>query len=271
VEERIISLRRSIVSAGATSFFLFVVNMVTFPFFPWFIFPAMGMGIGVARKWGTLWAEGVTWRQILGRGRPAAGFPAGRGVGARAAVPPEDEAARLAPRDVLEGAQGVAVRRAVADRAAIGDIVAALSPEDRALIPDVLPTVDALVERAASLAQVLHRLDADVSPELLRRAEQRLGDVEREPPTAADHERRLSLLQRQRDTLRDLAARRDTVAGQLESVTMMLGNLKLDLVRLRSSGVASVAEDVAGATREARALSREIGHVLDAAAELRRI
>ncbi|MDQ3697644.1 MAG: protein kinase [Gemmatimonadota bacterium] len=271
VEERITALRRSIVSAVATTFFLFVVNMVTSPAFPWFVFPAMGLGIGVAKKWGTLWADGVTWGQIFGRRHPA-GLTAGQAnaAGASAALPsPGDEAARLVPPEVLAGPHGPAVRRAAADRASIRQTVASLGAEDRALIPDVLPTVDALVDRTASLAQMLHRIDTDVSPEMLARIERRIADVEVEPDTSSDHERRLGLLQRQRDTLNDLAGRRARVATQLESAGITLGNLRLDLVSLRSSGVASVAEDVQSATREARALSKEIGHVLDAAAELR--
>ena len=41
----------------------------------------------------------------------------------------------------------------------------------------------------------------------------------------------------------------------------MLQNLKLDLLKLRSSGIGSSIEDITSATQEARALSREIGHV----------
>jgi serine/threonine-protein kinase len=47
--------------------------------------------------------------------------------------------------------------------------------------------------------------------------------------------------------------------------------LKYDLLKLRSSGVQSAIGDVNSATVEARALSREIGHVLEAADELRKI
>jgi serine/threonine-protein kinase len=175
----------------------------------------------------------------------------------------------LAGRDVLAGPHGAAVRRAVEDRAAIAEILRTLSKEDRALIPDIAPTVDALAQRAASLAQMLHRLDADVSPEMIARIDARIADVEREPETSADRERRLELLRRQQATLRDLAERRARVASQLESAGITLGNLKFDLVKLRSSGVEAALHDVTSATREARALSKEIGHVLDAAAELR--
>jgi serine/threonine-protein kinase len=95
--------------------------------------------------------------------------------------------------------------------------------------------------------------------------------VEAEGPTAVDRERRLSLLKRQHSTLTDLAGRRARVARQLESAGLALENLRLDLLKLRSSGVAAAIHDVQSATQEARALSREIGHVLEAADEVRRI
>jgi serine/threonine-protein kinase len=163
------------------------------------------------------------------------------------------------------------VRRAAEDRAHIQLIVKNLSKPDRELVPDVLPTVDALAERIASLAQMLHRLDQDVPAGTLERLDARIADVEREGPSAIDQERRLGLLKRQRTTIADLAERRARVARQLESAGLALENLRLDLLKLRSSGVQAAIHDVQNATQEARALSREIGHVLEAAEEVRRI
>ena len=79
------------------------------------------------------------------------------------------------------------------------------------------------------------------------------------------------MLQRQRTTLADLAERRARVAHQLESAGLVLENLRLDLLKLRSSGVQAAIHNVQNATQEARAVSREIGHVLDAAEEVRRL
>ena len=52
---------------------------------------------------------------------------------------------------------------------------------------------------------------------------------------------------------------------------LALGNLRLDLIKLRSSGIESALGDVSTATQEARVLSRDIGIALDAAAELRKL
>src|SRR5690606_12548788 len=77
-----------------------------------------------------------------------------------------------------------------------------------------------------------------------------------------------SLLERQRQTLRDLDDRRRHVAGQLESAVLVLQQMKLDLLRLRSAGFQSSLGAVTSATQEARALSRDIGYLLDANAEI---
>jgi serine/threonine-protein kinase len=264
VEERVRLFRQRLVGYGATSGFLFVVNMLTSPWFPWFLFPTVGMGVDVARQWGSLWADGLSPRQIFG------GMPLKPGESRHvSAGAPVDEAGHAVPDEVLAGTHGAGIRRAVEHRLQIMRAIDALPAEDRALIPEILPTVDALVARAVSLAMVLHRLDADCSPELLTRIDARIAEVEAESASAVDHERRLSLLQRQRATVEDLLGRRAKMAAQAESVGMTLETLKLDLIKLRSSGVRAALDDLSSATQEARALSRELGHVLEAAREVR--
>jgi serine/threonine-protein kinase len=107
-----------------------------------------------------------------------------------------------------------------------------------------------------------------VEPTQLAQVRQRVGAVEREQP-GPERDRRLALLQRQQTSLEDLLRRREALAGQLESAGLALQNLRLDLLKLRSSGVQAALSDVASATQEARALSRDIAHVLEAAAELK--
>ena len=179
--------------------------------------------------------------------------------------------AAIAPREVVDGPHGPAVRRAVDDQAAVRELVHRLSPADRALLPDIQPTVDALLERVVTLATSLHRLDADLPPGALADLDARVGAAERQDGAGgADRERHIALLRRQRDSLADLAERRAAFSAQLERASLMLQNIRLDLVKLRSSGVGSFA-DPTTATQEARALSRDIGHVLDAAREVRKI
>ncbi|HJU64302.1 MAG TPA: hypothetical protein VJ596_01435, partial [Gemmatimonadaceae bacterium] len=237
------------------------------PDFLWFIFPAIFMSAGLFSRAATLWGDGVGLRGIFGRSTPRKTLD----EPAPSALPAGESAAQLVPPEVLDGPHGTAVRRAVVDHAAILAIVQRLDKADRDLLPDVVPTVNALIQRVASLAQMLHQLDADATPELLKSIEDRIAVVEREPEGSADRDRRLTLLGRQRTTVADLLQRRRRVSAQLESASLALYNLKLDLLKLRSSGVQSALADVNSATLEARALSRDIGHVLDAADEVRKL
>jgi serine/threonine-protein kinase len=177
-------------------------------------------------------------------------------------------AGALVPRDVLAGPHGAHVRRAAEDEVAIFDAIAKLSKTDREMIPDVKPTVESLVERVAALAQALHRLDDDVTPETIARLDARIGAAESEPDSG-EREKKLALLRRQRETLADLRGRRDSLVAQLDSASLMLQNIRLDLIALRAAGVQASIDDVSSATQEARALSRDIGHVLEAAKQVR--
>lgn len=56
---------------------------------------------------------------------------------------------------------------------------------------------------------------------------------------------------------------------QLEDAGLALGNLHLDLIRLRSTGLAVALEDVSTATQQARALTRDIATAMEAVAEVR--
>jgi serine/threonine-protein kinase len=211
--------------------------------------------------------SGVRVRQALGRGWKEA--VARLDPRSRSTLLAE-HAGSLVSSEVLASQYGAAVRRAVEDRAAIIEIVDQLGPADRTMIPDVLPTVESLVERIASLATSMHHLDLDSPDHLLPALERRIAEAERVAVDAPDRERRITLLQRQRATLQDLVQRRGAIAAQLENATLLLQNVRLDLLKLRSSGLDAALTDLATATQEARALSRDIGHAVDAAGEIRR-
>jgi serine/threonine-protein kinase len=200
-----------------------------------------------------------TWRAAIGRENPAlAGQLA------------EAAAKKLLPGDVAQGPYGDVVRQATADRVAILETIARLSPTDRALLPDVLQTVQQLEARVLTLATSLHRMSGDVTPAQQAQVEQRIAAVQAQPESA-ERDRTIALLTRQRDSLAELAGRRTTMQGQLESAALLLTTLKLDLLRLRSAGIESALPDVTSATQEARALSRDIGVALDVADEMRKL
>ena len=141
------------------------------------------------------------------------------------------------------------------------------------MLPEIRPTVDALVDRIRSLSQSLHQLDIDASAAAITKLELRIQQSKNATAgvTPREGERRLELLERQLATLKDLSARRDAVAEQLESASVVLQTMKLDLLKLRSSGLEAKLDASTGATQEARALSTDIGRVIDAANEVRRL
>jgi serine/threonine-protein kinase len=282
IEDRVIAFRRSLVSFVVMTPMFLIMNIASHVNFPWFFIPSGFMFLDALRKGGSIWSDGIGPIDAFKKGiraklRAQRGEPALppqyeslQAMIPRAPRTPEQLAAELAAPDVLAGGHGEVVRRAAADRAMMRDIMSALRPVERELIPEIGPTVDALAERVGALATTLHRLDADVSGASLGALDARIAALATEPATD-EQERRLSLLQRQRSSLYDLLERRKSLANQLESAGLMLQNLKFDLLKLRSSGIGSTIEDNTSATQEARALSRDIGHVLEAAEDLKNI
>ena len=270
VEEQIVRFRRQFASSLGTSVLLFGINMVTSPQFPWFIFPALAMFARLARQFGSLWSAGIPVKRMF-FGPPASAPVSVVGPGASSPESAADVAAALSSKEVVEGSHGPAIRKAVASRQVISDLLKRMTPSEREMLPkDLESTVTALVSRVASVAMTLHRLDADANGTSLGSLDERIESLKHQAETS-ERERRLALLERQRTTLRDLLERRSILMSQLESASLALENLKLDLVRFRSAGVSTALEDVTSATREARAVSRDIEHMLEAAEEVRKL
>ena len=272
IENRVLRFRRRFVQMLVVVPALFFINLAM-QGFPWFIFPSIFLVLSTLMLGGNLWADGISpatalrgsWRERI---RGALGFaplPANKDI-----APESEPAASLVPAEVLASAHGAVVRRAAEDGAQIREIISKLSEIERDMLPGVMPTIKGLVERVASLATTLQRLDADVSGSSLGALDERILRAERDAH-GDDGDRRLALLRRQRATLHDLLERRRTLLDQLESASLTLQNIKLDLLKLRSAGVSSAMEDVTSATREARALSRDIASLLDAADDVRKL
>jgi serine/threonine-protein kinase len=223
----------------------------------------IAMTVTLARRGASLRLAGLRLRRVLFSRRS-------HRVLAAALLPTSRQLRKLATRPVLESPHGAAVRRAAEERAAILDIMKKMSKPDRELLPDVVPTVNALVERVAHLATALHRLDTDYDPTAAAAVEARIAQAER-TENSTEELREVALLRRQRVSLEHLARQRVTLARQIEHAVLALGNLRLDLLKLRASGLEAGLADVSSATQEARALSRDIGVALEAAGEVREL
>lgn len=280
-EDRIRSAQRAIFSFATTSVFFAAVNFFTSPQFPWFIFPVLGMGIGLMSRISGLWVDGIPLGRLFQR-QPRSDGVATDVHGTWGAAAADTRISRAVtrlpapdlsgvPRDVLDGPHGAVVREAAEARLQIIDVVSRLTPGEAALMPDVTSTAIGLDERVRSLATALHQLDRDANPMALQRLEQRIAETRAAGEAGPEAERRLALLERQQATLRDLAERRTTVARQLESASLLLQTMKLDLLRLRSSGIEARIADSTLGTQEARAVAADIERAVEAANEVRKL
>ena len=358
-EDVIERFKGRLISTAGMIVFLGVINATTSPGFPWAIFPAMGMGMGVLGRYIRLRRRGITLARIFGgesaptldsdpRSKPARIAEASRAfvkhakwcmgsaavaiaslvIGASLELKPmiipmlaaglaalasaqmlardfmrlrrlgvsaghawngsweaiaassddrpyevkmREQLALIAGDQLLASAYGDLLRNAVDDRLTIKDVTAKLSDADKTLVPDVEPTADALLERISALANGLERLQRDLPTDALTQLELRVASVQAEPEQAPDRERRLTLLTRQLSSLQELVSRRETMQRQLDSASMALRSLRLDIVKLRTMGVGAAISDVTNATQEARALSKDLGYVISAADELRKL
>jgi serine/threonine-protein kinase len=269
-ENRIREFRQKLARSAVFVATVGTVNLMFSPGFLWFLFPTAFISLGLLRRAGSLWADGLRLKDVLGpqaadqlaRGEAAEHSRSGRPLSAN------ELARQLAPADVLAGAYGDNVRRAAADRAAAKDALDRLGPADREMIPDVGPTLDALAERVSSLAQALHGLERAAPLDAIATVERSLAEAKARPESP-ERERRVEMLERQRATIDDLTKRREGLKEQLENANLLLQSMRLDLLALGSAGVQSAINDATSATQEARALSRDLRIALDAAKQIR--
>ncbi|HXB25930.1 MAG TPA: serine/threonine-protein kinase [Gemmatimonadaceae bacterium] len=224
---RVRKFRRATVSFLGWNALWFGINAMSGLHDIWFFWITIWPGFAIVNSAGKLWADGVNpWAALMGN-------PVTVGRGALASG--ERSASRLVAPEVLNGPYGAVVRRATGDHAAVLDhyakLKAAAKKSGAPVTQDPTPAANELVDQIADYATALHRIDVE-TPESLRP---------------------------------QLSARRVELTAQLERASLVLQNLALDLLRLRSLGV----DTVTSATEQGRALSDNIGYALAAAEELR--
>jgi serine/threonine-protein kinase len=259
---RIRRFRTNLFTYTGTSAFLFGINWMSGHGHWWFIYPALGMALGAVSEMGALIAnDGVSFKRLFFGSLPKEGLSS---IAAPGALPPVSTA-----QEVLAGPHGEILRQATSDRRRIQEMLEKLTDAERAMLPNVKETADGLFERIESLAMALHRLDEQLGSDRSAALDERIVQLESESGASKDRDRRLALLRRQREMVADLEQSRDRLREQYESAGLLLQNLTLDLLKVRSSGLDAALSGITSATQEARALSREIGYVLDAAEEVR--
>ena len=268
-------LRSRFVTWASVCGSLFIIDVATGNHTPgWSLFvAAIWGGTALVPRYIRLWHAGYSWRDVFARP------PAPDAIEARlAAVGSRPVDLPRATTDEF-GGHAEPIQQARSDRKAILRIVDRLPKSERKMLPDVVATADALLNRAEELARTLHAMSGTVDRGALARLEEKIqatkhqGDpgLTRRPREggSTERDRQVGLLERQRQALTDLLTRRQLVADQLESCVLAMQNVRFDLLRLRSAGVAVALDDLTRATQQARALSRDVDHVIAAAGEIK--
>jgi serine/threonine protein kinase len=265
VPNRVRRFRKNLFSYAGTSAFLFAINWMANGGSHghwWFLYPVLGMALGAVTQMGSLiGSEGVSFGNLFAGPIPGEPLPGGKSF--VALDPPS------AAHETLAGPHGEILRQATSDRRRIQELLDKLTDAERKMLPNVKDTADALFERIDSLTVALQRLDEQLGSDRSSAIDERIAQFESETGNSSDRERRLALLRRQREMVLDLERSRARLREQYESAGLLLQNLSLDLLKVRSSGLDAAMSGIASATQEARALSREIGYVLAAAEEVR--
>jgi serine/threonine protein kinase len=229
---------------------------------PWFLFPAAGMGFPLLKSYAQLWQAGYSWRDVLNRPPAHDALEAGSGKGAKG------RRQITAPKPAEYGAYYDKVKQVHTDRAAILAMMEKLPKADRELLPEVTETTEALYSRAVDLARTLNDLDQGFESEASERIRRRVEEMKQHTPTE-ERDRQLSLLEQQLRTAIQLGERRQAIVDRLESSILAMQNVRFDLIRIRTAGVGGVVGDLTQATQAARALSRDVDHLIEAAAEVK--
>ena len=243
---------------------LFLMNVATTQLSPpWFLFPAAGMGIGLLSNYSKLWQAGYSWRDVLRRPAAPDSIESSRdsNKGLLAKVVP-------APPEREFGEQYPLIRQVHGDRAAIFKLVERLPPSEREVLKDINETVDGLYKRALDLGRTLHMMDGEMAAGGTTRIDERIAALKAQPADE-ERDRHISLLERQKSTVAQLESRKSQVARHLDSCVLAMQNLRLDLLKLKSSNVSEVMGDITQATQAARALSRNVDNAIAAAGEVK--
>jgi serine/threonine-protein kinase len=197
-------------------------------------------------------------RRRLAAPLPRPGLPPGPGTSGGAPVSPGDYG-RFADQ----------VRRAARDRDEIIRIVGALSRSDQSLVEGVVPAAEGLYQRTQGLAAALQA--SEPTPGAADRIEEEIASLESQAnpldvPRSEERVRRLALLKRERRAVADATRRHDETAAKLESCTLALQNMRIDVLRLRAEGVAGVSQHITLLTERARSLAEEVDAVVQVGA-----
>ena len=259
--------------------------------------------IYIAYKYARLWSEGYDWRDVFKqprerdlidvaddameylravfnrdkrrelRERNRARHIAARRSSGASQMPGFEGLANLPAGESLYAAAGThaeRIRQASTDRDEILRLVSTMPERERDRVSEVSRSANLLHERIQSLAITLADLERNVVNGGSAALESEITRLEEQanPLESGSEERvrRLAYLKRQRRAVKDVQDRRDTVAAKLETCSLALRQLKLDVLRLRAG--AQTHQHVTSLALQAMALADDVDSALYVADEL---
>jgi serine/threonine-protein kinase len=268
--------------------------------------------IGMAVSYSKLWQEGFNWRDVFrqprdrlmfdvaaetiddaralfdetkrekvrarARARASAGLfndksPNVLGAGSmpRSPLPGESNPPPALPAD--NSPYGSALASVRTDRDEIYRQVQAMSKDEKAQIPDVQQSADAIYRKAMQVAGILAELDLRDSRDTPESIEKEITSLESQANpldyrASEERVRRLAHLKRQRRVIADLTKRRSEAETKLEHCRQLLRSMRLELLRYRSAGMSGASNGLTMVTQQAQSVVKEMGYLSDAAAEV---
>ena len=251
----------------------------------------------MAANYAKLWTSGYDWRDVFREPRDRRLLDVAQetvddvrtifdrnhkpGKRVRVALPPGSAGRRADPQHQLAppvdasrfGPRATLVRQAERDRDEILRMVDALPPGDRERVTGIGPSAQALFDRVRTLALAVTELERTSDPRALEETEAQIARLEAEAnplerQASEERVRRLALLKRQRRALAAQDRRRSEAAGKLDSCALALGNMRLDVLRLRAGNIAGAMDQITTLTERARSLAEEVDAAVYAADEI---
>src|SRR5690606_10493966 len=151
----------------------FMIDVATGFGFPWSLIVGGAMSFSLFKKYADLWQAGYSWRDIVHR--PDAPDAVGSGV------PRALKGSRHVPLPRVEefGQHHARMMEVHRDRQAVLNQYERLSQADRAMVPDLIETVDNLYLKAHELGSALHAMDSSLAPDELERIDKELELLQR--------------------------------------------------------------------------------------------
>jgi serine/threonine-protein kinase len=261
----VVATRAQFAKWAAVSGGLLMLDIVTGHGFPEWSLVVAGVwfGFGLLPQYTKLWQAGYSWKDVMSRPPAPDALESRVGTGGKLGRQPP------APTAADFGAFLPQALQVHGDRAAIYKLLDKMPPAERKMLPEEVPgTVDGLYARALDLGRTMNAMDTNMGMESVAQIDERIAAIQREPEDE-ERTRRLSLLERKKKAMKDLDGRREQVASQLESCVLAMQTVRFDLIRLRSSDANAAMGDLTTATRQAKALSRDVDNAIAAASEIR--